>query len=82
MKKLTIIGSILTVAAFAATLWQLHNYNLAIRQTFETENAHIREAMAHTELMAAGREHTIAQLETQLKVLTNRPAEGTKTGNS
>ena len=82
MKKITIIGSMLTVAAVSATLYQLHVYNLDIRQTFETENAHIRAAMERTELVSAGRERAIAELQSELKNLTNRPADGAKAGNT
>ena len=82
MKKVTIITSILTVAAIGATLFQLHVYNQQIRQTLETEIDHIRPAMARTELLAEGRQHAITELQSELKVLTNRPADQAKAGNT
>ena len=82
MKKLAIICSVITLTAVAATAWQIHGYNQQIRQALDEENEGLRQAMARTELLVAGRLQTITQLESRLKSLTNHPAGDIKSGNS
>jgi len=81
MKKLAILIAAITIAALAATDWQLQSYQRDILRCLVSENAELHQAITQSELLASGREQTISNLESRLMALTNHPAGEIRSSN-
>ena len=81
MKKLATLIAAITIAALAATDWQLQSYQRDILRCLISENAELRQAITKSELLASGRGQTISNLESRLMALTNHPAGEIRSSN-